>query len=174
MGRSLAQKLWGSDLLDFPVATFEQDDADGGNEAFSDDDGPEDAAGVHTGGNRQEIGQRNFQELKAEEIHNGGRDGVASTVEGLEHDHAVGVADVAVAENAQAGNGQRNDERIAGEETNDRFGEDDEEEADDAEKDHVVKAGAPDGSFRAFGLLSAEVLADESGGGVAEAPTRHQ
>src|SRR6266853_943580 len=174
MGRSLAQKLWGSDLLDFPVATFEQDDADGGNEAFSDDDGPEDAAGVHTGGNRQEVGQRNFQEPKAEEIHNGGRDGVAGAVEGLEHDHAVGIADVAVAENSQAGDGQRNDERIAGEETNNRFGEDHEEQADDAEKDHVVKASAPDGSFRTLGLLGAEVLANEGGGGVAETPARHE
>src|SRR6266851_34238 len=173
MARSLAQKFWISDLLDFPAATFEQDDADGGNEAFSDDDGPEDAAGVHTGGNRQEVGQRNFQEPEAEEIHNGGRDGVASAVEGLEHDHAVGIADVAVAENSQAGNSQRNDERIAGEEMDNRFSEDHEEETDDTEKDHVVKASAPDGSFGALGLLGAKVLADE-GGGVAEAPTRHE
>src|SRR5229473_4043994 len=123
MARSLAQKFWISDLLDFPVATFEQDDADGGNEAFSDDDGPEDAAGVHTGGNRQEVGKRNFQEPEAEEIHDSRSDGVAGAVEGLEHDHAVGIADVAVAENTQAGDRQRDDERIAGEETNDRFGE---------------------------------------------------
>src|SRR6266851_5698073 len=151
MGRSLAQKLWGSDLLDFPVATFEQDDADGGNEAFSDDDGPEDA-----------------------EIHDSRSDGVAGAVEGLEHDHAVGIADVAVAENSQAGDRQRNDERIAGEETNDRFGEDHEEQADDAEKDHVVKTGAPDGGFRTLGLLGAKVLANEGGGGVAETPARHE
>src|SRR5260370_785624 len=174
MARSLAQKFWISDLLDFPAATFEQDDADGGNEAFSDDDGPEDAAGVHTGGNRQEVGKRNFQEPEAEEIHNGGRDSVAGAVEGLEHDHAVGIADVAVAENAQAGNSQRNDERIAGEEMDDRFGEDHEEETDDTEKDHVVKAGAPNGSFRTLGLLSAKVLADECGSGVAETPARHE
>src|SRR6266478_2403005 len=109
-------EIWISDLLDFPAATFEQDDADGGNEAFSDDDGPKDTAGVHTGGNRQEEGKRNFQKPKTEKIHNGGRDGVASTVEGLEHDHAVGIADVAVAENTDEGNGQRDDERIAGEE----------------------------------------------------------
>src|SRR5216684_4035652 len=140
MARSLAQKFWISDLLDFPAATFEQDDADGGNEAFSDDDGPEDAAGVHTGGNRQEVGQRNFQEPEAEEIHNGGRDGVASAVEEMDN----------------------------------RFSEDHEEETDDTEKDHVVKASAPDGSFGALGLLGAKVLADEGGGGVAEAPTRHE
>src|SRR6267154_4471251 len=174
MGRSLAQKLWGSDLLDFPVATFEQDDADGGNEAFSDDDGPEDAAGVHTGGKRQEVGQRNFQEPKAEEMHDGRSDGVAGAVECLEHDHAVGIADVAVAENAQAGDGQRDDQRVVGEKTNDGLGKDDEEDADDAEENHVVKAGAPDGSFRALGLLGAEILADEGGGSVAEAPARHK
>src|SRR5713226_4767391 len=56
----------------------------------------------------------------------------------------------------------------------DRFGEDDEEHADGAEKNHVVKAGAPDGSFRPFRLLGSEVLADESGRGVAEAPARHK
>src|SRR5258708_37752853 len=128
MARGLARKLWISDLLDSPAATFEQHDADSSDGGFSDDDGPEDAAGVHTGGNRQEVGQRNFQEPEAEEIHNGGRDGVASAVEGLEHDHAVGIADVAVAENSQAGNSQRNDERIAGAEMDNRFSEDHEEE----------------------------------------------
>src|SRR5258708_176250 len=174
MARSLARKLWISELLDFPAVTFEQNDADSSDGGFGDDDGPKDAAGVHSNGDRQEVGQRNFQEPEAEEIHNGGRDGVASAVEGLEHDHAVGVADVAVAENTQAGDSQRDDERIAGEETNDRFGEDDEEEANDAEKDHVVKAGAPDGSFGALGLLGAQVLADEGGGGVAETPARHE
>jgi len=36
------------------------------------------------------------------------------------------------------------------------LGEKDEENADGAEKSHVPKAGAPDGSFGAFGLLGAE------------------
>src|SRR5260370_23665284 len=85
---------------------------------------------------------------------------------------AGGIADVAVAENAQAGDGQRDEQRVVGEKTNDGIGKDDEEDADGAEKDHGVKAGAPDGSFRALGLLGAEVLADERGGGVAEAPAR--
>src|SRR5260370_1258121 len=174
MARSLAQKFWISDLLDFPAATFEQDDADGGNEAFRDENGPKDGAGVHTGGNRQEVGQRNFQEPEAEEIHNGGRGGVGGGVEGLEDEDAVGIGDVGVGENSQAGNSQRNDERIAGEEMDNRFSEDHEEETDDTEKDHVVKASAPDGSFGALGLLGAKVLADEGGGGVAEAPTRHE
>src|SRR5713226_7378633 len=172
--RFLTWKIESSDLLALPAATFKEDDAGGSDRAFGNDDGPEDAVGMQTKRNRQEIGQGNFQEPEAEEIHDGGSDGVACAVEGLEHNHAIGVADVAVAENAQAGDGQRDDERIAGEEPDDRFGENDEEDADGAEKDHVVKAGAPDGSFRALGLLGAKVLADQRGGGVAEAPARHQ
>ena len=58
------------------------------------------------------------------------------------------------------------------EETDDGFGEEDEEDADAAEEKHVVKAGSPDGFFGAVGLLGAEILADKSGGGVAEAPRR--
>src|SRR6266849_486855 len=172
--RFLTWKIESSDLLALPAAAFKEDDAGGSDRAFGNDDGPEDAVGMQTKRNRQEIGQGNFQEPEAEEIHDGGSDGVACAVEGLEHNHAIGVADVAVAENSQAGDGQRNDERIAGEETNNRFGEDHEEQADDAEKDHVVKTGAPDGSFRALGLLGAEVLANEGGGGVAETPARHE
>ena len=41
-----------------------------------------------------------------------------------------------------------------------------------AEEDHVVEAGAPDSCFGAFGLLGAEILADQSGGGIAESPGR--
>src|SRR5438477_2243051 len=107
-------------------------------------------------------------------MHDGRGDGVASTVEGLEHDHAVGIGDVAVTQNAQAGDGKRDDERIVGKETNDRLGKDDEKDADDAEENHVIEAGAPYGSFRALRLLGAQVLANERCGGVAKAPTRHQ
>src|SRR6266571_8875443 len=163
-----------SNLLAFPAAAFEKDDASGGDGGLRDDDGPKDAAGTHAQGDGEKIGEGYLQQPETEEMHDRRRDGVSRAVEGLEHDHAVGITDVAVAENAQAGDGQWDDERIAGEETDDRFGEDDEEHADGAEKNHVVKAGAPDGSFRALGLLGAEVLADEGGGGVAEAPTRHQ
>src|SRR5260370_21850717 len=161
-------------LVALAAAAVEQDDADSGDGGFGDNDGPKSAAGVHEGGDRQVVGQGNCQEPEAEEIHNGGSDGVSRAVEGLEHDHSVGIADIAIAENAQAGDGQWNDERIAGKEMDDRFGEDDEEEANDAEKNHVVETGAPDGSFRALGLLGAEVLADEGSGGVAEAPARHE
>src|SRR5260370_28045280 len=105
----LTKKFESSDLLALPAAAFEEDDAGGSDEAFSDDDGPKDAVGMQTERNRQEIGQGNFQEPEAEEIHDGGSDGIARAVEGLEHDHAIGVADDAVAENAHAGGGQRND-----------------------------------------------------------------
>ena len=88
-------------LLTLPAAAAEEDDADGSDEAFGDDDGPEDAAGAHADSDCEEIGQRNFEQPEAEEIHDGGSDGVAGAVEGLEHDHAVGVTDVAVADDAQ-------------------------------------------------------------------------
>src|SRR5258708_28700797 len=107
-------------------------------------------------------------------MHDGRREGVSRAVEGLKHDHAVGITDVGVAEDAEAGDGQRDDGGIAGEEANDWLGEDHKEQADDAKKNHVVKSGTPDGSFRALGLFGAEVLADERGGGVAETPTRHE
>ena len=58
------------------------------------------------------------------------------------------------------------------EEAHDGLGEDDEEDADAAEEEHVVEAGAPDGFFGAVGLLCAEILADQRGGGVAESPGR--
>ena len=122
----------------------------------------------------QRVGQRNLNEPEAEEIHDGRGDGVACAVEGLQHDHAVGVADVAVADDAQARRGQRDDLRVLGEEAHDGLGEDDEEDADAAEEKHVVEAGAPDRFFGAFGLFGAEVLADEGGGGVAESPGRQK
>src|SRR5712664_4169164 len=166
------QKSRESDLLAFPAAMAKEEDASGGDGGFRDDDGDVDAIGAHAQGDGEEIGQGNFQEPEAEEVHHRGRHGISRTVEGLEHDHAVGIADVAVAENSQAGDGQRDDERIAGEEMDNRFGEDFVNDTAATEKDHVVNAGAPDGSFRALGLLGAKVLADERGGGVAEAPAR--
>src|SRR6266850_5924520 len=158
-------------LLALPAAPFKKNDTDRSDKPLGDDDGPKDALGFHADVDRQEVGQGNFQQPESEEIHDGGSDGVTGAVEGLEHDHAVGVADVAVAEDAQAGGSQRNDGRIVREEANDGLGEDDEEEADEPEKDHVVQTGAPDGSLGTLGLLGAEVLSDEGGGGVAESPT---
>jgi hypothetical protein len=39
-----------SDLLALPTAPFEKNDANGSDEAFGDDDGPEDALGLHAHG----------------------------------------------------------------------------------------------------------------------------
>src|SRR5580658_7810912 len=162
------------DLLDFPAAAAEQDYAGGGNDRFGDHNGDENAIGVQAGGDRQSVGQRNLDEPESEQIHDGWGDGVAGAVEGLQHDHAVGVADVAVADDAQAGRGQRNDLGVVGEQTHDRLGKDHEEDADAAEKEHVVEAGAPYRFFGALGLLGAEVLADQGGCGVAESPRRQE
>src|SRR5713226_2870025 len=126
------KKSGSSDLLALPPAAPEEDDADGGDGAFGDDDGPRDAAGAHAEGDCQKVSQGNLHQPEAEEIHNGRSDGISRAVEGLKHDHAVGIADVAVAENAQSGDGQRDDGGIAGEETDDRFGEEDEEETNAA------------------------------------------
>src|SRR5258708_25182188 len=102
-------------LLALPAAAFEENDARGGDGGFGDDDGDVDAIGSHANGDRQEIGKGNLQQPEAEEMHDGRCDGVSRAVEGLKHDHAVGITDVAVAEDAQAGDGQRDDGGIAGE-----------------------------------------------------------
>src|SRR5215472_10039670 len=99
-----------------------------------------------------------------------GRDGIARAVERLEHHHAVGVADIAIAQNAQAGSGQRDDCGIAREKTNDGRGKEQKEDPNAAEEKHVVEAGTPDGGFRAVRLLGYEILPDQGGGGVAQAP----
>jgi hypothetical protein len=159
-------------LLELPATALEEDDADGGDEGFGDNDRPEDSAGAHANGDRQEVGQGNFHQPEAEEIHDGGSDGITSAVKGLEHDHAVSVADIAVADDPQTGSGQRNDSGIAGEKADDRLGENDEKDADETEKDHVVEAGAPDGSLGALGLPGTQILAHEGGSGIAESPAR--
>ena len=48
------------------------------------------------------VGQRNLQEPETKQVHDGWRDSVARAVEGLQHDHAVGIRDVAVADDAEA------------------------------------------------------------------------
>src|SRR4030095_9962873 len=86
--------------------------------------------------------------------------------------HAVRVADIAVADDAQATCGQGNDLRIVREQAHDRFGKQHEDQADRAKENHVVEAGAPYRSLRPFGLLRAEILADERGGSIAKPPGR--
>src|SRR5580700_7549360 len=110
--------------------------------------------------NRQEICQRNFEQPEAEEIHNCWRHGVPCAVERLQHYHAVGVGDVSVAEDAEAGGSQWDDSGILSEKADDVFGEENEDYPDTAEKKHVVEAGAPNGFFGALGLFCAEILAD--------------
>ena len=50
-----------SDLLALPAAAFEENDADSGDRAFGDDDGPEHPARVHAGSDSEKVGQWNFQ-----------------------------------------------------------------------------------------------------------------
>jgi hypothetical protein len=160
-----------SDALTLPAALLEQDDAGSGDGYFCDDDGKVRAVGVQTGVHCQHVGHRNFQKPKTEEIHDGRCDGVSSSVKRLQHDHSIGVTDVAVTDNSQTRGRERNHRGIVGEKANDGAGEDYENHADDAEKHHIVKPGSPHGGFRALRLPGAEILAYQGGRGVAQAPT---
>src|SRR5262252_954262 len=99
-----------------------------------------------------------------------GRDGIARAVKGLEHHHAIGVADISVAQDPQTSGSQRDDRRIAREKTHDGRGKDQKKDANAAEEKHVVEAGAPDRSLCPVGLLGPEILADQRSGGVAQTP----
>ena len=84
-----------------------------------------------------------------------GVSGIAGAVEGLQHDHAVGVGDVAATEGC-AGPWPRWAPRPdrAVNEPDHRRGEDDEDDADASQKEHVVEAGAPHGLLGAFGMAA--------------------
>src|SRR5690242_15944892 len=125
-------------------------------------------------GDREEIRQGNFEQPEAEEMDPSGRNGIACPVEGLQHDHAVSVGNVAITQNAKAGCRQAYDRGIARENANDGGGKEQKEDADAAETKHVVEAGAPDRNLRTLRLLRTQVLTDQSGGGVAQAPTRQE
>src|SRR5580693_5787679 len=163
--------LW-LNLLALPAAAFEKDNTDAGDEGFGGDDREKNAVRVHPSRDRQEICQRNFQQPKAKEIDECWRHGVSRAVERLQHYHAVGVGDVSVAQDTEAGSRQGDNRGIVSEKANDGFGEEDEDHADDAKEEHVVKTGAPNGFFGALGLLCAKILTDQSCGRIAESPGR--
>src|SRR5260370_38788391 len=104
-GHVLTQKSRKSDLLAFPAAVAKEEDASGGDGGFRDEDGGVYAIGAHLRGDGEDISYGNFQDPKTGEVHHRGRHGVCRAVEGLEHDHAVSTADVAVVKYAPAGAG---------------------------------------------------------------------
>src|SRR5438874_7457904 len=55
-------------LLAFPVAAFEENDADGGHGCFGDNDGPIDAVRLHARVKGQEVRERNFEHPEREEV----------------------------------------------------------------------------------------------------------
>src|SRR2546429_8005785 len=128
----------GLDLLALPTSSPEQKDSRCGDGTFGDHDGDVHAIRAQACGDRQKISQRNLQDPEPEEVNVGWCDRVARAVEGLQHHHAVGVADVPVAQDAQASGGPWHDHRIIGEQTNDRRGKEQKDYADEAEKQHVV------------------------------------
>src|SRR5260370_23001239 len=92
-----------SNLMAFPAAAFEKDDASGGDGGLRADDGPKDPAGTHAQGDGEKIGEGDLQQPETEEMHDRRRDGVSRAVDGLEHDQAIGIADRALAANTHAG-----------------------------------------------------------------------
>src|SRR5262249_32256138 len=72
-----------SDLLCFPAPSLEQDRAGSRDCPFRNHDGEESSVRLHAHGNRQPVGQWNFQQPEAEEIHDGGRHRVPGAVKGL-------------------------------------------------------------------------------------------
>src|SRR5690242_8666325 len=168
------QSVAALDLLAFPAAAPEEQNSGSSDGAFRDDD-----RNVHTvrsqmPRDREEIRQGNLEQPEAEEMDPSGRYRIACTVEGLQHNHAVSVGNIAVTQNAQAGGSQRHNRRIVCEETNDGRGKDQKEDADAAKKKHVVEAGAPDRNLRTLRLLRTQVLTNQSGGGVAQTPARQK
>ena len=123
------------DLLFFPAATSENNNADRSDGGFGDDDGEVSALGLHVQGNGENVCEWNFQEPEPEEIHDCGSDSIACSIKGLEHDHTICVADVAVADNAKTAGGERNDLRVVREKADDRLGKRDEEDAEKPEED---------------------------------------
>src|SRR5580704_1322275 len=156
--------------LMLPPATTKQNYARQGDGAFRNDDREVGSFRTQAHRDGQPISKRNFEEPESEQVDPGRRDRIAGAVERLQHDHAVGVADVAVAENAQAAGGERNHLGIVSEQADDRLGEEDHEYTHASQEQHVVEAGAPDGSFGTVRLPCPEILADERGGGVAQSP----
>src|SRR5438105_15860390 len=101
---------------------------------------------------RQPVSQRNFEEPETEQIDDRWRECISSSVERLEHHHAIGIADVAVTDDAQARCSQRHNARVVREKANDGLAEDHEEHSTGSEENHAVKAGAP---HRGVGALRA-------------------
>src|SRR5580658_9895037 len=117
-------------LLPHPSAAPEKHDAGYGNGSFCDDDGEERAFGTKMEADSQTPCQRQLQHPEAEEIYDGRGQGVACTVERLQHHHGVRVADIAATDGAQRHGGDRNHIWIAHKEADDGRGKYYEENTD--------------------------------------------
>src|ERR1700730_14463354 len=124
--------------------------------------------------NGQPVRHGNLEQPEAEEIHDGGSNGVARAVESLHHDHEVGVAKVAVADDAQARSAQRHYGRIVREQADHWFREKYEEDSDYSEKGDIVESGAPHGFLSALGMPGSQVLPDQRSCRVAQTPGRQE
>ena len=108
----------------------------------------------------EDVGERNFPEPEAGEVHQRGRPGVAGSVEGRGHDHGVGVKDEAAAHNLETLDAEANHFGVECEQADKALRESHEDDAHHTQENEVVEPGAPDRRFGALGPARSQVLAD--------------
>jgi len=111
---------------------------------------------------------------EAEEVEPGGRGGVAGAVERAFEAHADRVEREGEAHDPERAHAVGEDLGVLREEADEGAGENDEDEADNAEEDGVELGGDFNGGGGAVGSVRAEVLADEGRAGVGETPGGHE
>ena len=87
--------------------------------------------------------KRNLKHPETEEVNDRRRNRIAGPIEGLQHHHGVGVADISAAQDAKRRRCNGHDSWIVNEETYRWRGKEDKEDADTSQKNHVVKTSAP-------------------------------
>src|SRR5258707_5467381 len=110
-GKSSRQKL---NLLLLPSPLLEQHCACRSHRGLSDRNGKESSVRFHVQRNSQPISQWYLEQPEAKKINDGGSDRVARPIEGLHHHHEVGIAEISIAHDAQAGRSQRHNFGIMG------------------------------------------------------------
>ena len=95
-----------------------------------------------------------FAGVVADAVHNRGSARIARAIEGLDHYHTPGVANITPSQGVHTSDRHVDDRRFIAEESGEGLRAGEENDGDQAEIDHVVEAGAVDGLFGSFGLLA--------------------
>src|SRR5262245_34802094 len=98
----------------------------------------------------EQICKRNLEQPISENINNSWCERVARAVEGLNHNHAVGVGEVPIINNPKAVHGEGDHGRIIGKQPNDGLRKYDEHQTHHAKKYDIIKTGEP---YRSFGAI---------------------